>query len=264
MFSNRTKSCDKWRSWLLPQLTVFIGLLPWFVWFQQSSNILSPVINLVSIPLIGFFIVPGIFAGTALLLFNSNFIWPLKVVNIILLGWRDVLNMIVPFCEHLVYQGQGINTYFTFILCVIGVIILLLPKGLGWRWFSLPCILLIYLPYSNKIPENAVKITHLDTKKSQVVIIQTKDHVLLYEQGDKTKNVKFNIVQAAILPFLNQNHLKNIDVLIRPYSNDNLLSSVQIKKHLKIKKIFTTKVDNNELQTDCKYPKTWKMEWGYI
>ena len=237
VFSNRTGSFPRWKRWWLPQWSVFVALLPLLLFYGQPSTLWSPLINLVSIPLVGLIIVPALMVGLFIALLPGQLIWPLKGSVALLNYWHDSLQWVSSFIE--TSSGQGIPSGFILGFCLVGVLYLLLPKGLGWRWFALPCLLLIWHPPKKNLSQGEAEITLLDDRRVQIALIRTRRHILIYDMGDKTKNDRFNTTQSTLLPFLRKHHIESVDAWVLPRSSSEEKAGQQFQERVPIHKTYS-------------------------
>jgi competence protein ComEC len=128
------------QGWVKPQWVVSLGLLvPLLFWTGQVS-LLSPVANMLAIPLVSFWVVPLALGGALLLL-----IWPpggAVLLSLADLGIGWLWNALAALAAHLQPLWQSPVPGFTAgLLAAAGCLLLLLPRGLLPRWPGL-CLLL--------------------------------------------------------------------------------------------------------------------------
>lgn len=253
VFSCRSGVYPWWQRYWLPQWSVFVALLPLLLFYGQPSTVWSPLINLVSIPLIGLVVVPALMVGVFISILPLHITLPLQWSVTLLNYWRDSLQSIVVFTE--LSAGQSVVHWSVLIICLTGALYLLLPRGLGWRGFALPCFLLIWFSPIKSVVKGEAKITLLNDKRTQLVVIQTQHHMLIYDMGDKARSERFNAVQSTLVPFLRQQHLKVADAWILPrYSSDSIAGN-QLQETITVKQTYSAHPNAGEM--GCHEFKRW-------
>ena len=237
VFSNRPGMQPGWKRWWLPQWAVFTALTPLLIWNQQPSSWLSPLINLVSVPLVGLIIVPLLMCGLLLILVPWSVASPLELGNWLLAQWKGGLQWVASHSE--ISMSQSISHPFVLFLILAGVVLLLLPRGAGWRWFSLPCLMLFWYSPVEPIAPGKVEIAVLDVKRRQVVVIRTQKHVLVYDMDDTSKKERFTNTRSVVLPYLRRHNIRHVDTWILPSSLEKSLSSQQFSDAMPVNTTYT-------------------------
>ncbi len=256
VFSNRNGTVVWWKRWLLPQWCVFVALLPLLLFYAQPSSWWSPVVNLVSIPLVGLIVVPLLMSGLLLTLVSDHFSWLLLAGVKLLNGWRDVLDKIASGIG--VPDGITIPDIIVLIVCMCGVVCLLLPKELKWRWLGLPCLLTLWFPNNKTPPSGTVEIVLLDNNKTHIAIAQTKNHTMVFHMGDLSQNERFNSTDNTLLPYLKQRQINTINTLILPRHSSNTLSGKRLLQAKKVTSVYA--VNPNKGENSCYQFKQWSWD----
>jgi competence protein ComEC len=192
--------------WLLT-----LGLLLPSVFWLQGASISAPLINLLAIPWTSFIIVPCIFILLALL--GLQALW-LYCFDFLILekaaAWMfSVVDLAVGYLiDGLIYGDQIAGDFWhpsmfqptpiALILGALGMAYLLSPKGLPYRGFGLLLLLPIFLP-TNHLP--ALRATFLDVGQGTAVVVETKNHRLVYDAG-RVFSQRFNAGEHIIAPYL--------------------------------------------------------------
>ncbi len=230
--------------WQLGRLQgiIFVGLLPlMFILFHQFS-VVSPLANLVAVPIMSIIIVPMtllassllfIFEPLALLLFTL-LKWPIDV-----LFWHlELLNQL-PQSYYFLSEISLTTTILAFIACFW----LLMPKGWPGRWLGivllLPAIMSSAMSNeSDKIPAGDVILTVLDVGQGLSTIIRTQNYSLLYDTGDKF-SPGFNMSDMVSIPYLRLKGINEIDKLVLSHSDRDHAGSYVELNQLSIKEVIS-------------------------
>ncbi len=256
-------------NWSLIQLVIGIGLVPLVLLFFNETSIISPVANLIIVPLFSFVIVPMVFIAGCLL-----FILPF-ISNVLLTIVAYILNLSWIFLEFLAglsfatIQINGL-TASAFIFLCLAITVLLLPRQFPVKWLSIIFFLPLLFTKYEKPEAGTVKITLLDVGQGLSVVVQTHDHVLVYDTGPGySKN--FNAGKNVVIPFLKSNGIGTVDMVVISHGdNDHIGGLRAIIGSLNVKQIYTsvpakvnsrTKLKNATLQAQyCDSEKQWTWD----
>ncbi|MGI9274715.1 MAG: DNA internalization-related competence protein ComEC/Rec2 [Endozoicomonas sp.] len=194
---------------LAPQWVVFIILCPMLLYNQQSVSPVSPLINLVAIPLVGGVVVPlSLFSVLVAGVTEPAGIFLLQGAGTLLQWWMSVLQQLSQLSPTLpVLAGAspvGI------LLTVAGAFLWLLPQGVGLRWLT-PFFLLPWLFPELSQPElGSAHVAVLDVGQGLSVLIRTSEHAMLYDTGDGVAG-RFTQAERVILPYLRRQGVNSLD-----------------------------------------------------
>ncbi len=258
VFANKAGGWSRWQRLWLPQWSVFIALFPLLLWYQQPSAWCSPIINMLSVPFVGLVVVPLLMAGMLISFLPGEINWILSLGNCLLQYWKSLIQWVASWS--VISQGNSIINATVLLLSLAGACFFLLPRGLGWRWLGVPCLLLIWLPDVKKIAKNQAEIALLDVRRSHVAIIRTRHHVAIFDMGDRTKHPRFNTTQTTILPFLHQHKINTIDAWILPRGLSTEVAASQLKENVTINKIYSSARFLKEDQLSCENLHSWQWD----
>jgi competence protein ComEC len=227
-----------------PQLIVFVALAVPLVFFTQQISLLAPAVNVLAIPIVGFLIVPLCFIAvgvsfvhlpTAILLMSgSHLLLSLLIESLLLVVQlsREVLQlqMIRPNASQL---------YALF----LAALILLLPKAVCRRSLILP-LLVSVLPIPQSLRSNSeqsaiLRLHVVDVGQGLAVIIQTQNHVLLYDAGAQL-GPDFNIGAAVVAPALRTLGISELDtVVISHGDNDHAGGLPGVEQNIGIERLIS-------------------------
>lgn len=184
-FSGRTAYLQDLRgkieSALTTQLVIFIMMSPILLYWIHQFSIVGFLVNLVAIPFVALVIVPLLLLATPLLLLDVFF------ANIILDFTHYLLHIFVRFLEYFsdfqwVYYQHSVNLVEILLACFAGLI-LLFPKSLVPKWLVLVLFLPLFIPSSTKLKSGDLVLKVLDVGQGLSVLIQTKNHIVVYDTG---------------------------------------------------------------------------------
>lgn len=225
----RQSWCDSWRGswrgswqkvwyrWLQPQWAVSLGLLlPLLLWTGQVS-LISPVVNVLAIPLVSLLIVPLALAGALLLVsLPALAIGPLWLADR-LLAWLFAGLEVVGTLAPALWQPTPPSALTT-VLAMLGVVLMLAPRGLvptRTPWL-LPLCLLAPLLWPADRPRPApgeAQLQFLDVGQGLAVVVHTRHHHLVFDTGPAL-GPQFDTGRAVITPYLRLRDVRALDMLV--------------------------------------------------
>jgi competence protein ComEC len=229
----------KIKKWIHLQLFLSLGLLPLTALFFQQASIVSPLANLVAIPLVGFVVVPLCFIATSFLFINvpladELFALASQVFDIL---WR----ILVWFSElpdsHIVFSTPSLLIV---IVAGIGSLLLFLPRAFKIRSLAMICIIPILFPAHSMPANGEVKVTLLDVGQGLATVIQTRHHAMVFDSGPRF-NRYFDTGRAVVLPFLREEGISQLDMLLISHSdNDHIGGAESILAAMPVKTVLSS------------------------
>lgn len=208
-----------WWRWGRPQWIVFIAFIPVLLGFFFQISVVSPLVNLLAVPLVGLVIVPLCLLGGLLMTFSetgaSPFLWCADQGITGLIGLMEFVTQ----WSGSVWQARVDD--FKLWLALAGVMLLLAPRGLPLRWFgSIPLIALLST-HNNGLKTGEYRAGILDVGQGLAVVLETANRTLVYDVGAKYTD-RFNAVDAVLLPYLKFRTVTQLDrVLVSHSDNDH-------------------------------------------
>ncbi|WP_067520967.1 DNA internalization-related competence protein ComEC/Rec2 [Endozoicomonas ascidiicola] len=207
--SGRPGIPSKWQRILKPQWLVFVVLLPLLLTNGQSVSLLSPLVNLIAIPVVGVMIVPSLLLAGGLFIFVPDIATQIIHFSGALL---EFLHQFLQWIDHwrlLIPPRPTVQTA-EMVLAMLGVLLLILPAALRLRWLSV-FMLLPLIFTRERIPEYGVaEISVLDVGQGLAVVIRTNQHVMVYDTGDRFSE-SFTAADSVMIPLLNRLGVRTLD-----------------------------------------------------
>jgi competence protein ComEC len=220
------------------QLTVTIALLPLTLFFFQQFSLTTLAANLVAMPVVCLVVVPMSLFGVLTLLFSNYFggwiLW-LSTKLLHLVWWWLVFLSEFPSSSwyHPVYN------WWVLVAACVGVLLLLAPRGMPAKYLGLVWILPLFFYSPAKPDHNEVWFTLLDVGQGLASVVQTANHVLIYDTGPKF--LGYDAGKTIIIPYLRTQGVKAIDAMVISHGdNDHIGGANSILKTLPIKNILTS------------------------
>ncbi len=198
------------RHWVIEaantQWAVTLGLLPFLIVMFGQASVISPIANALAIPVISLLVVPLAILGA---LVPIDFI--LQAAQQILALCMFVLNWLAgaPFAT----WQQAAPPAWTFVFAVIGMLVLLLPRGFPQRWLGLLLMLPMIIVNKPELAQGDMKVTVLDVGQGLSVVLQTAKHAMVYDTGQWYSDDS-DAASQVLLPFLRDHGIAQLDALI--------------------------------------------------
>ena len=195
------------------QWAMTIGLLPLLLAMFQQVSLISPVANAVAVPLISLMVVPLTLLGTAL-----PFDLPLHLAE-------STLDMLLQFLKPLNALPQAVwlqhdPPAWSILLGAVGAVWLLLPRGLPARWLGALWLLPMFLTVPPAPPADTARVSILDVGQGLSVVVQTRQHALLYDSGPDYSGDS-DSGKRVVIPNLRAAGIAELDGLILSHDDND-------------------------------------------
>ena len=221
------------RAAITTQWAVSLGLMPLLLIMFQQVSIISPLANALAIPVISLIVVPLTLLGAML------------PIDWILLTAYQAIHLCMMVLEWMadssfsVWQQQA-PPFWTLPLAVLGVLWILLPRGIPMRWLGFIAITPMFLVQSPALPFGAMRVAVLDVGQGLAVAVTTQQHALLYDTGPRYSSQN-DSGSRIILPYLRAAGMRQLDALVVSHDdNDHSGGAVSILSQIPVKQIFSS------------------------
>ena len=242
------------------QWAIFVGLLPLMLLFFQSASVISPVANLIAVPVFGFVVVPLVLTGcVALFIFphwqqNIFFDWAAGSIELI---W-ELLDKMITYGPKTLYLPEPLG--WMIVCAFVGALMLLAPGGWPGRWLGVIWIapLFVIKPMAPKPAE--VWLTLLDVGQGLAVVVRTHKHTLVFDTGPRF-NQQFDTGKAVVLPYLYSQGIGHINRLVISHGdNDHIGGARSILSEIPADDIITSVKDRIPGSFLCQAGQHWQWD----
>lgn len=205
----RKNTGRKWLSFIRPQWVVFLILTPLLLVNGQPVSPLSPLINMLAIPLVGGLVVP------LLLLAGLSFAWIPLLAGWLLMAADQLLSLfqsLLDIAEPLVnvIPPHSGDNWLAILLTILAGVLLITPAPLKLRWLSPVLVLPWFFPGKEWLGDGLAEVTVLDVGQGLSVLVQTRQHTFLYDTGDRFTD-EITAAERVIVPALRKKGIEQID-----------------------------------------------------
>ena len=237
--SYRLSPSGIWWKWGRVQWIIGFGLIPISLMLYQECSLISFISNCIAIPWLGFLILPFCFLSVIFL-----FTIPILGEGCLYLA-NESLNglwLFLTWMSTLPYATWHLAILNDVILfsTIIGFILLLLPAGMPGKWIGVIWLLPLILCKPSRPVEGDFWLTVLDIGQGLGTIVQTKNHILIYDTGPSFNN-HYDMGESIVLPYLRTLATTRINKLIISHGdNDHIGGANAILKSMTVNDILTS------------------------
>jgi competence protein ComEC len=242
LFNACTVSIKKYfKSFFKAQWSLAIGLLlPSFILLKGVSAF-SFIANFVAIPLVTIVTVPLLLLGILLLpVATKAAVMAIDLANtsieILLITLQEMQKYGVNFWS----LSIGDSSILATLTASIGIIYLLLPKGVPYRWLGIVCFFPLFFSEKNTF---RLRLTVFDVGQGTAVIVETPDFTLVYDTGKKYSD-SFNIGEHVLAPYLVSVKRSSVEQLMISHSDRDHAGGVEgLLKKIKVRTFYAGELD---------------------
>ena len=245
--TSSTTSKHSWLIWIsssreklivfgLAQMAIFVAMPLVLSLFTGQSSLLTPIANLLAIPLVSLTVVPAGIAGLLSSYLSLSIAENLFAVADFFLSWiLLLLNTLESFARNLRHGPFNIETvsYQTplkpifFGITLISLIILLGKRGLPAYAAAIIIWIVIINPLNFRVnaqhhmlKEGELILTQLDVGQGSAILLSTRNYHLLYDTGpqfSETSNAASNVIE----PYLATMKIEALDTVIVSHGDND-------------------------------------------
>jgi competence protein ComEC len=208
-----------WRARLLQagrvQAAVTIALVPLTIALFQQVSIVSPLANVVAIPVVSLVVTPLALLGGLFVLLPApldSFAVPCLAIGHVLF---EALAQALHWAAGLGWVALALPAPPPWALgfALAGVLWLLMPRGWPLRWLGLVWLLPLFVWPPQRPAANELWVTALDVGQGAAVLIETRTRTILYDTGPRY-TAQADAGGRVVLPYLRWRGIGRLDVLV--------------------------------------------------
>ncbi len=249
--------------WGIVKLNWFtsVGLSPLLLFFFQQVSVIAPFANMVAVPVISFFVVPLALLAVIVMFISVTLADKLfYLVDFVLQGlwWLLAYMAELPIAT----VNHALPSYWALFFSVPGVLLLLAPVGIPVRWLSIVMFLPLAFTEAKKPETGAIKMTLLDVGQGLSAVVQTSNHLMVYDTGVKFSE-QSDSGQNVVLPFLRSQGEVKIDKLIISHGdNDHIGGADSIMRGMVTEQVLTSVPQQlkDYAPSECMAGQSWQWD----
>ncbi len=261
LFATSLQQAPKWYQYLSIQWYISLGLTPLVIAYFNQISWVSPFANFIAIPWASFTVVPLTLLGVFASFFSQELATLFWLLAESALNYLDgYLNFMANFSWS--WQPYVVSDHVVWFAIILSAILLLVPKGVPGKILGVILLLSIIFVQHPKPEAKEIWLSVLDVGQGLSVVVQTKDHVLLYDAGMRFD--QFDLGEAVIKPFLQHQGIKKIDTLVLSHDNlDHTGGALHLLKHFQVENIISGEAITDIPNTSrCRQGQSW--QWNQV
>ncbi len=163
------------------QWAMTIGLVPMLLALFQQVSLVSPIANAFAIPVVSLVVVPLTLLGAVLPSYSGIWGAPLWLAHTVM-AWTMALLEWLNSLPQAVWT-QHAPPAWSIAAGMLGVLVILLPRGFPSRWLGFLLMLPMFLNTPQAPADGSLRLIVFDVGQGLAVAAQTRHHSLLYDAG---------------------------------------------------------------------------------
>ena len=191
---------------LRAQWAMTLGLVPLLLLFFQQVSLVSPLANAIAIPVVSFVVVP---------LTLLYLVLPIDLLAHLAHGVFAVLaqGLVASVASPAAVWQQHAPSGWAVLLGVVGVLLLLAPRGWPGRWLGTVWLAPAFLVFPERPTPGEVWISALDVGQGTAVVLRTARHTLVYDTGARYA-INADAGNRIIAPYLRASGIAHLGALV--------------------------------------------------
>jgi competence protein ComEC len=259
--SSRLERVGYWRSAIKIHWVTALGLAPLVMLYFQQVSLIAPLANLIAVPIISLLVVPiALLATLFLLALPELSSWLFSIVDWIV----HYLWILLTVLSELGFVALNTIQPPVYAVCLafVGILLILAPKGIPARYLGVLLCLPVVFPILDKPPTGEFRLTLLDVGQGLASIVETNEHVLVFDTGAKYSD-QFDMGSAVVIPVLRYRGVNSIDkVVISHGDNDHKGGLQAILNAMPVGEVISseTKIENLPKLVICQRGLQWAWD----
>ena len=250
----------------LIKLQCFLSFLmiPLSLFFFGQGSLISPIANLIAIPWVSFVVVPlSMLSVLASFISESLALYLFKFLSLHLDALYQLLSWLAKAPSSSIEMFHLPELLLASL--IIAGIIILLPVGMAWRYVAGVTLLpLIFFKVEMPLKEGSAWVTFLDVGQGLSVVVQTKNHSLVYDAGDRASE-SFDLGELVVLPYLKSQSINTVDALVISHDDrDHMGGAEAVLSSLDVKKSYGNRFDMFASQKNQHCESSMKWIWDGV
>ena len=193
-----------------PQWLVFVGLFLPLVLLFGSVSLIAPLANVLAIPMLGFLLLPVLLLACLLLPIDETLSLHMMTVGDLLLHVLiSTLELLATEFSQFYLQPPPL---FLLVSIVPGIILLLMPAGVPFRWLAFPLLIAAVTTRTQELNQG-FQVRVFDVGQGLAVLVRTAGHALLFDTGPAF-GPDWNAGAGIVLPALRHLGVHQLDSVV--------------------------------------------------
>ena len=257
-----------------------VTMMPFTLLTFNQVSIVSPIVNIIFIPLIAALILPLALLLTMLsvAMIHIQIPWFVALMEflwwglneLLIFGWQGLI-LFVKLQSQFVKQLPSVSSQGVFVFCLV----LLISLFMFWRFaiakhiLFVPLILVFYFGQKPQLKQGEFALINLDVGQGLAVLIETSQYFIIYDTGNDF--IDSDSAEHAILPYLRQKPHKTVHTIVISHADKdhigglNSLLQKTAETTLLINDLSAVEkqaepIHTNQHQQYSCYAKSWQLD----
>ncbi len=223
---------EGWRLALVLQclLAPCTGLMA--AYWYGGMGMLAPLVNLIAIPIVGFWMAPLCLAAAVLPLLDGM-LWDLASLPVHgFLAVDDIVS--ASLSPWLRFRPSTVSM----VAGLLAILWSVSHRSLPLRWLALPGLALLLFPTTTAMQAGSSRLTVLDVGQGLSAVLIQPDFTMVYDTGDGDPEGT-NMAEMVIIPFLERANVSAIDLLVISHADrDHASGLTSLQRRFEIGEIW--------------------------
>jgi len=241
------------------QPMLWIGMLPMTISFFGQISLISPLVNLIAVPLFCFLLIPLSLFGASVDVLGLEAISTvcLELLEAIFTRVYDVLLWFSQLSIAKIYITP--LAWWHYALFMFSVTMYLHRTRIGLFLTGL-FLLSLFAPRADSVQHDELQVVLLDVGQGLAMVIQTANTVMVYDTGPRYSS-GFSAASAVLLPYLRHRGIKRIDTLLISHADNDHIGGYQtVMEAFDVGRVVTSRVDKIPTASPCRAGDHWKSD----
>jgi competence protein ComEC len=245
--------------WGYVQWAIALGMLPLMLVMFQQVSLVAPLANMLAVPVFDLMAVPLTLIGALLLtIFPDGFAaYFFKLAAGLLSGlWQGLTWLAdISFSQ----WTQPVPSWWALSCGVVGVIVLLAPRGWPARWVGAVWLLPLVLVRPPTPAAGELWFTLLDVGQGLAAVVRTQTHTLVFDTGPRLGTLDTG--EAVVVPYLRTVGVPRVDAMIISHGdNDHIGGAESVINALPVGEISSSVPERFPSARSCQSGQTWNWD----
>lgn len=240
------------------QWAIALGMLPLMLAMFQQVSLVAPLANMLAVPVFDLMAVPLTLLGTILLGIAPDVAGLFFQLAAWLLHW---LWQALTWLADLSFSqwAQPAPTWWALLCGVVGVLLLLAPRGWPTRWVGAVWMLPLFLVRPPQPATGEVWFTLLDVGQGLAAVVRTHEHALLFDAGPRFGD--FDTGKAVVEPYLRAKGVRRLDAFVISHKDtDHIGGAESVLHELPVVKMLSSVPEISPMAQPCRAGQSWNWD----
>ncbi|MEW6330627.1 MAG: DNA internalization-related competence protein ComEC/Rec2 [Pseudomonadota bacterium] len=244
--------------WGYIQWAIALGMLPLMLAMFQQLSLVAPLANMLAVPVFDLLLVPLTLCGALLLGVAPDAAgWLFGFAAWLLHGlWQALAWLAEPSFSQ---WTQAAPPAWALIGSVVGVLLLLAPRGWPARWVGAVWLLPLFLVRPPLPAAGEVWFTLLDVGQGLSAVVRTREHTLLFDAGPRFGD--FDTGAAVVEPYLRAAGVRRLDAFIVSHGDiDHVGGAPSVLREMPVGMLLSSVPEKLPPAQPCRAGQAWSWD----